>query len=144
MASILINGTSYSWAQITINIQGTPLYGVTAISYKTSQEKTNNYGQGNRPVSRGRGRKETEASMTLRLGELEALRNSISTRDILDIPPFDITVAFIPNNADINQPVVHTLKNVEFLEDSVDSSKGDTSIDVDIPLIISDVKYEAL
>jgi hypothetical protein len=144
MASILINGTSYSWAQITINIQGTPLYGVTAISYKTSQEKTNNYGQGNRPVSRGRGRKETEASLTLRLGELEALRNSISNRDILDIPPFDITVAFIPNNADINQPLVHTLKNAEFLEDPVDSTEGDTTIEVDVPLIISNVIYEAL
>ena len=140
----LINGTSYSWAQITINIQGTPLYGVTALSYSETQEKTNNYGRGSAPTSRGRGRKEYEASMTIRLGELEALRASIASRNLVDIPAFDVTVAFIPNNADTNVPLVHTLKNAEFLSDSVDVSEGDTSIEVDMPLIISEIIRESL
>jgi hypothetical protein len=140
----LINGTSYNWAQITINIQGTPLYGVTALSYSETQEKTNNYGRGASPTSRGRGRKEYEASMTIRLGELEALRNSINSRNLVDIPMFDVTVAFIPNGADTNVPVVHTLKNAEFLSDSVDVSEGDTSIEVDMPLIISEIIRESL
>jgi hypothetical protein len=144
MASTLINGTSYSWAQITINIQGTPLYGVTAISYSETQEKTNNYGQGSNPTSRGRGRKEYEASMTIRLGELEALRNSIASRNLVDIPVFDVTVAFIPKGSDSNVPVVHTLKNAEFLSDSVDVTEGDTSIEVDTPLIISEIIRESL
>ena len=144
MASVLINGTAYSWAQITINIQGTPLYGVTAISYTETQEKTNNYGQGSNPVSRGRGRKEYESSITIRFGEMEALRNSIASRNLVDIPPFDITVAFIPNNADTNLPVVHTLKNAEFTTDGADITEGDTSIEVDLPLIISNIIRESL
>ena len=143
MANIpLINGTSYSWAQIVVNINGTPLIGITSISYTTTQEKTNNYGMGNRPTSRGRGRKETEASFTLRLAELEALRNSVGNRDILDIPPFDVVVSWLPEDTTI--PVSHTLKNAEFLSDPVEVNEGDTSIEVECPLIISHVEHESL
>lgn len=138
----LINGTSYSWSQITVNIGGSLIVDITAISYKSMQEKTNNYGSGSQPVSRGRGRTEYEASMTLRLGEIESLRNSVASRDILKIAPFDVTVAFLPEDATI--PVVHTLKNAEFLEDPVESTEGDTTIEVEVPLIIAGIERESL
>ena len=135
----LINGTAYSWSQIAITIGGRPLTDVTAISYTVTQEKTNNYGIGNQPTSRGRGRKEYEASITLRLGELEAIRNSVLSRDILDIAPFNITVSFLPEDGTL--PVNHILKNAEFTANPVDVSEGDTSIELEIPLIIAGVDY---
>ncbi len=140
MAQPLINGTAYSWSQIRVNINGTPLIDITSISYKTVQEKTDNYGQGNRPTSRGRGRKTVEASITLRLGELEALRNSAPNRDILDVPPFDISVAFIPENNGVI--VAHSLKNAEFLEDPVEANEGDNEVLVEVPLIVSHIEHE--
>ena len=49
----LVNGTAYSWSQITVNILGVPVAGVSAVSYTEEQEMQDNYGAGNRPTSRG-------------------------------------------------------------------------------------------
>lgn len=136
MASPLINGQAYSFSLITVNILGTPVVGITAISYKTSQEKVNNYGAGNRPVSRGYGKKECEGSITIDMEELEALIAAAPNRDILDIPPFDIIVTYTPQSGAV---VVHTLKNCEFLEDPIEAGDGDTRISVEVPLIISHI-----
>jgi hypothetical protein len=132
----LVNGESYTWAQIIVNIGGVPIAGVKAIKYKTSQEKVNNYGSGSSPVSRGRGRKEVSASITLEMAEVEALRASSTTKDLLDIAPFDIIIAWLPTNGAI---VRKTLKNCEFTEDLMESKEGDTTIDIELPLIVSHI-----
>ena len=51
----LINGTAFDFAQIIVNILGVPVASVSSIEYEETQEKVNNYGAGNRPVSRVRG-----------------------------------------------------------------------------------------
>ena len=131
----LVNGTAYSWAQIRVTIGGRPVTGITQINYKRTQEKVNNYGAGNAPTSRGRGRKEYEASITLRLGEIQSISRSAENGDITNLLPFDITVSFLPEDATI--PVNHIIKNAEFTEDFVEVSEGDTSIEMELPLIIS-------
>ena len=67
MATPLINGESYAWAQIVCTVLNVPIVGITEISYKEMQEKKDNYGQGKYPVSRGYGKIETEGSITLLL-----------------------------------------------------------------------------
>ena len=86
---VLINGVNYSWINATIPIFGIPLIGVTKFMVKRSQVKENNYGRGAEPVSRGYGRKEYEASITVHFDELANIIAANGGQDITDIPPFD-------------------------------------------------------
>ena len=52
----LINGVAYSWASINFTLFGVPVAGIVSIEYNRKQAKTNNYGAGTEPVSRGYGR----------------------------------------------------------------------------------------
>jgi len=137
MAIALINGESYDWSQIVVTVLGSPKAECKAISYTASQEKTNNYGQGSLPTSRGRGRKTFEGSLTLSLADLEALRGVSPNRDVLDIPPFTITVTWIPRNG---IPLNHVLKNCDFTEDVLTVAEGDTDIPVELPFIFSHIE----
>ena len=133
----LINGRAYDYTQITAVVLGVPLAGISAINYVTTQDKTNNFGTGNQPVSRGRGAKDTVGSLELSMNETEAIRNAIANGDLLDIPPFDIVMVF----GNIQNPVTHVLKNVEFSNDGVDTTQGDTDIRRTFDMTISHIKY---
>ena len=133
----LINGKAYTWADITMVIAGVPIAGVKAIKYKAKQDKVNNYGAGNKPVSRGHGRIEYEASITLSMNEVQALIDAAPGRSLLKIPPTDIIISFLPEDGVI---ATHKLRNAEFMEDGIDMKEGDTDVDQEIPLIISDIE----
>ncbi len=85
----LVNGRAYDFAQIVVTILGVPLAGVSAISYAEEQEKTNNFGQGNRPVSRGQGAIDASGSITISMNDVEALRDVAPDGSLLKIPAFD-------------------------------------------------------
>ena len=57
MATPLINGINYSWANVKVILFGVPVVGITKIEYKTKQKKENQYGAGYEPISRGYGNK---------------------------------------------------------------------------------------
>lgn len=133
----LINGKSYSWASITANIGGFPVAGIIALSYKRSQEKVNNYGSGSKPVSRGKGNEEFEASITLHMEEVERLLLAAPDRNLLLIPSFDINVTYEESPAQIAN---HVLKFCEFMEEAIDVSQGDTIIEMELPLVIADIQ----
>lgn len=135
---ILINGRTYSWADITVVILGRKVQGITAISWNQAQEKTNNFGQGNRATSRSRGNRTANASITLSLKEIVAIENSLPPGfDILDIKDFPVVVSY---NNDQNQFVSYQLQHAEFLEFGTDNSQGDAIVEKPLPLIISQVK----
>lgn len=124
--SPLINGQNYSWSDISVVLLGVPVVGITAITYKESQEKVNNYGAGDQPISRGRKNKVyTNGSLTLYVDELQAILQTAPNKDILNIPPFTIIVLFGSSK--------HVLKNCEFTEDPFDSKSGDSAITVSCP-----------
>lgn len=131
----LINGIEYSWSTITITVNGTPVAGATSVNYTETRTKENIYGSGDKPVSRGRGNREYEGALTLLKSELEALKNSSPNRSVLDIPPFTITISFVPDGA---QPVTEVLKYVEFTEQPFDGSQGDTSFELELPFVYAD------
>lgn len=133
----VINGESYSWANIVLNLFGRSIEGVSAISYKRKQDKQNNYGRGNKPVSRGRGKVEFEASITLENKEVEAILALLPPgKSLLDIKPFPIVVSFSGDGVALR---THTLQYCEFTEDGIDSKTGDTMIDRVLPLIVGDI-----
>jgi len=133
----LINGQAYDYTQIIMSVLGVPVAGVTSINYTEEQEKTNNYGAGNRPVSRGRGAIEASGSIELSMNEVEALRDAAPDGSMLKIPPFEITVVYL----NLQKVVTHKLKNVEFTNDGVETSQGDTDIRRTFDIVMSDVKY---
>ena len=139
MANIFINGINRGWGDITLILFGVPVTGITDISYKDKQMKENNYGAGVEPVSRGYGKVEYEASITLYREEWESIIQGSPNKKPRQIPPFEIQVLFSPTSG--GQAATDILQNVEFTEDDMTSKQGDTSIKVTVPLIIAGVNH---
>ena len=133
MATPIINGINYSWANITLNLFGVPVVGITKIDYKRKQKKENNYGIGSQPVSRGYGNYEYEGSIELYLDEWKRIIAAAPNRDPLLIPPFDIQVVYAGRGIIADKDV---LKAVEFTEDNFTANQGDTKLMVTIPIVI--------
>lgn len=137
MAIPLINGRAYDFAQIVTTILGVPVAGISAVTYTEEQEKVNNYGAGNRPVSRGHGPITASGSVTLQMNDVEAIRDAAPDGSLLKIPSFDITVTYLNSQ----KPVTHVLKNCEFLSDGVEATQGDSNIERSFDLVISNINY---
>lgn len=133
MATPLINGINYSWANVTLTLFGVPVVGITKIDYKIKQNKDNNYGVGAQPVSRGYGNYEYEGSIEIYQDEWKRIIAASPNRDPLLIAPFDIQVVFSGRGvlADVDN-----LRSCEFLESTFSANQGDTKLMVTVPLII--------
>ena len=133
----LINGIAVSWSQMQFPFLSVPLTGVTAISWSVKQEKTNNYGVGINPVSRGYGRKTYEGSITMLAEEWKNIIAASPTGDITGIPFFDLPILFV--NPTTGLEMKHTLKAVDFTESSFDAKEGDTMISITMPFIFAEL-----
>lgn len=134
MATPLINGINYSWANISFILFGVPLIGITSINYKRKMEKKNNWGAGQQPVSRGYGNYDYEGDIEVYLDLWKNIISQAPNRDPLQIQPFDIPVTYSGTGISTAKDV---LRGVEFMEDPLESKSGDTRILVKIPLIIA-------
>ena len=132
----LINGVAYSWSSISFVLFGVPVVGIVNIEYKVKQTKTNNYGSGPEPVSRGYGRKEYDGSIEIYLDEWKKIIAAAPSKDPLAIGWFDIPVIYGNSLANATKDV---LKAVEFMEDPFSAKEGDTKLTVKIPLIIGGI-----
>lgn len=140
MATSLINGQAHSWSQIVLSIGQTEVVGIKKISYKDEQEMQNNYGQGNKPVSRAYGNITYEASVTLHMAEIQALQNASPTGRIQDIKEFDVLIAFIPEDGTI---VKHKLEKCRFKNNGRDMSQGDMEVETELNLIVGNINWRA-
>lgn len=136
VSPVLINGVSYGFANIQMIIGGVPVIGITKISYKEKQKKENLYGAGYEPVSRGYGNIEYDASMEIYMEEWQRIIAASPNRKPMQVPPMDVPIVFGGNGV---TPTKHVLKSLEFLENPVESSQGDTKITVTIPLLIAGI-----
>lgn len=133
-----INGRAYDWASLRAQMLGQTVVGITAVSYKIKQEKVNNFAGGVNPVSRGYGKREPEASITLEMKEVERIMAALPPGgSLLDVPPFPVVISFVNSS---NQLVTHTLHNCEFLENGRELKTGDTNVEVELPLILSHIE----
>lgn len=133
----LINGVAYSWANVAFTLFGVPVTGITKIDYNEKQKKENIYGFGDRPIQRGYGNYEDEGSIEILLDEWKRIIAASPDRNPLLIPPFDVQVVFFGTNV---APGKDVLRGVEFLENPLSTSQGDTSIKLTIPLIIASIE----
>ena len=133
----LINGTAYNFGQIIVTILGVPIASVSSIDYEETQEKINNYGVGNRPVSRGNGVIEAKATIEMSMNDIEAIRNASPLGSLLSVPAFDITVFF----GNPQSPQTHVLKNCEFANDGISGATGDGDMKKSFDLVLSHIKW---
>jgi hypothetical protein len=136
MAVPLINGVAYGWGNVQVILFGTPLTTITKIEYNHKQNKENIYGAGYEPVARGYGRVEYSGSIEMKTDEWKRIISASPGRNPLDIAPFDIQVVMGGHGT---TPTTDKLKMVEFLENPLSTSEGDTSITVTIPIIIGTI-----
>lgn len=137
MKAPLINGKEYSWSSIVVNLLGVALTGITAISYQESQEIAAIYGAGNKPVASGDGQVSFEGSITLLSGDVRALELASPTGRLQDIPPFPVVVSYQAGE----KITVHRLQACRFTQNGRSASTGDTSIAVEMPLFVGDIKW---
>ena len=134
----LINGTLYSWADIVATINGVPLNGITSIEYSDSQEVVNKYGAGLHPVGRSKGRITSTAKITLYQEEVESMQEQAPNGRIQDLPPFDITVTYLPESGTVK---ADKIRNVQFSGNSRKWKEGDTGQEVELELIPSHIEW---
>lgn len=134
----LINGTNYSWANVTLVLFGIPVVGIAKIEYKKKSNKVNNYGAGQEPVSRGYGNNEYDASIDLYQDEWRAIVAASPEKDPTKIPPFEVQVVFGGSRLTTQTDI---LQMCEFSEDSLTASQGDAKLIVNVPLIIGGILH---
>ena len=140
--STMINGTEYAWEDISINMHGKVINGITDIKYSASKEHLNIYGKGDEPIAIGRGKKSYEASMTLLQSEIEALQTELDNGDDLtDIPPFEVTVSYqvAPGGA----LVTDILQYVRIGSYEKGSAEGSTHTPVSLSLVVGKIGFNS-
>jgi hypothetical protein len=135
----LINGQNYGWGDIVVNINGLPVTGITAIKYEEAQEKSNVYGAGRYPVSRGKGRVTSTAGITLMVETVMAIAKSAPKGQLHRIAPFPIVVMYQPESGPIVKDVI---MNCEFTKQTRDFKEGDMKKEIAIELIISHIVWD--
>lgn len=133
----MVNGVNYGWSNITLILFGIPVIGIVDISFNEKQAKDNNYGWGDKPISRGSGNFEYEGSIELYVEEWKKIIAASPERNPLLIPSFDVKIMYGGSRV---QYTTDTLKFVEFMENPFNAKQGDTKLTVKIPLIIGDIK----
>ena len=134
----LINGQAYAYADIVVTILGSPLAGITAIEYSDSQEVTENFGAGRWPVSRGLGKIESEAKITIDRAELNALIKAAPNKRLQNIGEFDVVVSYVPEGS---APVTDIIKNCRFKNTVGGASEGDSNVVAELELAVSHIDW---
>jgi hypothetical protein len=134
----LINGKTYEYADITCIILGVTIIGVTAIEYGEEANIENIYATGRYPVARGYGQVEPSAKVTILMNDVMNIVSIAPQGRLHDIPEFDVIVSFTDANL---IPVVHKIKNCRFKKNMITSASGDTSIAIELDLVISNVEF---
>lgn len=135
----LINGTEPAWANLTVNIAGVPVNGITAIEYNEKQTVENIYGFGQHPVGRGYGNIEPSCKITLLMSEVEAIRAASPSGRLQDIAPFDIIVAYTPVNA--VKITTHRIRNCQFTDNPVTHTQNSIKTEIALELLPSHIEW---
>lgn len=134
----LINGVSYTHAEIVLNIMGAPVIGVTSIKYADPQEITLNHSTGHKATSRGFGPVTPEASITLTMEEVERLSAGAPNGRIQNYPDFPIGVNFATEDGKFTR---HRLIKCRFKGRSIDSAVNNSQIEEELELSVADISY---
>ena len=132
-------GKLQGWNNITLNLWGRDVVGITELSYSDTTKKENVMAAGAYPVGRSESNYEAKASITLLKEEIDAILASLPKgKRLQDIEPFDMIAAYEKKDSTIQKDAI---RNVEFTGNGVDVKQGDGSIAVKCELIISHIDW---
>ena len=120
---MLINNRLHSWSDIKAIALNRLIIGIKAINYKDNLVHEDGMGQGAIPVGYTTGNYKAEASVTLLMAEVQALRNASPDGRLTSIRPFVWNIAYI--NED-NLPVRHSFL-AKFTNDEGGGDNGSAS-----------------
>ncbi|OUO38480.1 hypothetical protein B5F83_01040 [Muribaculum sp. An289] len=133
----MFNSREYEWADVSVIMAGRDVTGIRAVKYSPSQEKEPLYAKGNKPHGIQRGNKSYSGTITLLQSELEALETAAGG-DALDIS-FNVVVAYgNPLRGDVIK--TDLLVGVEITEIPKGMAQNDKFMEIEIPIIMMDVK----
>lgn len=135
--TVTVNGVLHDWESLTIvGPQGT-FIGITEISWKSKQEKTNRYGKGGVPRGVGRKNYEPEASFTVDTDEWDRLTAALGSPYYRQ--KFNIVITFEPPDA---PPSTVTLVacRINGVEDG--AKQGDDTIPKKVDLNLQMIKRD--
>lgn len=129
----LVNGVMHSWAQLAVHINSPiPVTGITKINYASERKIELVMGAGSQAVGRGYANWTHSGSITLTRDEIENIRESVATRRLQDIAPFDVVVMFVPLMG--NKKITHVLKDCVILNDPLEMNQNDSSNTAELTL----------
>lgn len=137
----LINGVSFTFADLQLMIFGVPIIGLTGISYMDEQVMQANYSAGSKlPTSVGFGNITFDCSITMTMEAVQAIRKVAPNGRLQNIPFFPVGINFLPDSGLL---VRHVLKNCRFKGTSQAPAPDQSQIEVTLPLFVSDIDYNA-
>jgi len=136
-----ILGQEYSFVDATFTVLGTEMFSLSAFTATEAQAKVNNYGSSNKPVSRGRGKKEYTVSVDLSHKDVERIKAIIPGGSLNDMPA-GVATLILDNGVD--SKVSFTLLAFEFASDGIEIAMDDTEARRSYDCICSDIIYVKL
>lgn len=130
-------GKLAGWNDLTVNLFGRDLEGVTKLEYNDNVEWENIYGAGKMPIGEGEGNYEASASMSILAEELIALQSSLPDGTRLQDVKGTITHLFEYNNQ-VYKTIIY---NVRILNPNISANQGDKSLSVDLDLKVSHIEW---
>ena len=140
IAPPLINGKAYEFTSINLVVLGVPIAEAKSISWNQKQDRKMNYGTARFPTSYGNGPISVDVKLTISMNEIEALRLSVPSGLLQDIPPFTISLWYGDTGVGT---VTQKIFNCLFMDDGLNGNQGDTILFMDYNLIASNVVTEA-
>lgn len=132
-------GKLTGWNNVTVNLLGRDVVGITELSYSDSTKKENAYGAGGMPVGRTEANYEAKASITLLKEEVDAIQKALPKgKRLQDIEPFEI-IALYDRKGEI---LKDRINYVEFTGNAVEVKQNDGSIAKKMELIVSTIDWD--
>ena len=135
-------GKMTGWNNITTNLLGRDLVGITEIKYDDETKKEYVYGAGNKPIGLSEGNYEAKAEISLQKEEVLGLQQSLPAgAGIQDIEPFDITVEYANKKGVITKD---RLRNCVFKNNGREAKNNEGVIIVKLDLALSHIEWNVI
>lgn len=134
------NTTEFQWKNLTLVAMGMTFEAVTEVEYDVEVEKKYVYGRGAKPRGIQSGNEKPSGSLTVKQSLLEALIRTAQKEDknakLTDIV-FDIQVQYLKGTEMVRDRIV----GAEFTKQPKSLKQGDGEMDVKLPFMAMDIKY---
>jgi hypothetical protein len=135
-------GQEYTLQDVTIRLRNRNITGAQSISYTSAQDSANVYGTGREPRAYSKGKRTYEGEITVTGGQLNELIAAIGTgrtKNLLALPPFDVSVTY---GSDESLSVwTDALRDCRFTEIPKELGLDDEFMEVTLPLAIGRIDY---